>query len=72
MNIAQISSMGADARYANGVASGTSPTYTFTSANTTATNLAGIAGASFHVVPEPRAALLGGLGLLALMRRRRN
>ena len=31
-----------------------------------------ISGAQFSVIPEPSAALLGGLGLLALLRRRRN
>jgi len=71
MDIGTISSMGADARYANGVASGTSPTYTFTSTDNDVNNVASIIGASFHVVPEPSAALLGSLGLLALLRRRR-
>lgn len=71
MDIGTIPSMGADARFANGVASGTSPTYMFTSSNNDAGNVASIIGASFHVVPEPSAALLGSFGLLALLRRRR-
>ena len=33
---------------------------------------AGSLNAVIVAVPEPRAALLGGLGLLALLRRRRN
>ncbi len=77
MNIGTISSMGADARYANGVDSGTSPTYTFTSSNTTSTNSAVIAGASFHVVvpevvvPEPASLVLLAVGGLMTFGRQR-
>ena len=37
-----------------------------------ATTGAGLGGFTFNVVPEPSAALLGGLGLLALLRRHRS
>jgi hypothetical protein len=42
-------------------------TYSFTSAAATFSS-----AVAFNVVPEPSAALLGGFGLLALLRRRRN
>lgn len=40
--------------------------------NIAATSLQGLTGIAFETVPEPSAALLGGLGMLALLRRRRN
>lgn len=70
-NMGVITSMGAAAGYQNGVAAGNTSAYAYTSQNTQATNSATITGASFHVIPEPSAALLGGLGMLALLRRRR-
>lgn len=43
-------------------------TYSYTNSN----NPRGIAAANFVVIPEPSAALLGSLGLLTLLRRRRS
>lgn len=44
-------------------------TYDFTTGATTST--ASSAAVAFNTVPEPRAAVLGGLGLLAMLRRRK-
>jgi PEP-CTERM motif len=56
------------AGYENAVAAG-AQTYGFTPGSA---EERGLAAAAFTVIPEPSTALLGGLGLLALLRRRRN
>jgi hypothetical protein len=73
LDIGVINSMGADAGYDLDVPAGTSPVYTFTASNNDAGNSALIAGASFHVVPEPTSLALLGLGglMLLIIRRRR-
>ena len=48
-----------------------STSFTFTAPRGTGSGSPGISGLVVHSVPEPSAALLGGLGLLALLRRRR-
>lgn len=48
-----------------------STSFTFTSPRGTGSGAPGTSGLVVHSVPEPSAALLGGLGLLALLRRRR-
>lgn len=64
---AQIGSSQGAAGYQASVAAG-SPSYSFTSQASVAYNSS---AAAFVPNPEPSAALLGGLGLLALLRRRR-
>jgi hypothetical protein len=62
-----IGSNGYAAAYESVAVGSVGDTYLYTNV----VNPQGIAAANFVVVPEPSAALLGGLGLLALLRRRR-
>jgi hypothetical protein len=70
MAIGTISSMTADAGWDNGVAAGTSPSYTFTTTGAGSSPV--ISAASFHVIPEPASlAAMGLMGLTVIAGRRR-